>query len=1113
MNIFDLVLEQTGKKLSSEQMQAVDSRVATVVSAGAGSGKTTVLSFRFLKLVLEGYHADRILTLTFTKKAAAEMYERIHALLAKAASISCSEKLTTELKENFPKAYISTMDSFWTEIARIDCLKYGIARNFQIIDEDDIEELSDRILAQLMREERLADAFLMLSSSYDENGLKGIFQSLARHSDVLSQYRAEDAIGSVKDFVDCISLESKKQEQLMDMLKQIESYREYATADGFFQPGGDFDITVNALKDKNASGLKDLNIKKKSVNIGWTELKTFIKEVYRPLKNEVVKELSLEMLVENQVPISRIFEEFIKRLNIEKRRKASLTFLDVEALAKRILIENKSVRSFYKNKFDFIMVDEFQDNNNEQKEILFLLSERNDQSCDGIPAAENLDKKKLFFVGDDKQSIYKFRGADVSVFNNLKNEVVSQMGGQALSLGANYRSEPKLVEHFNKVFSSVFEKVNEDDDSCYDRAIDRFTSSPASNYFASASDIKAGRDKVTVEPKIELNIFEEAGESEEDIEIEDTTYMSMEDSEAEFIASKIKEMVSGRGYMIPTKTGERKPVYDDIGVLFGKTKTQMPIEKALRRHGIPYTVVDSTSVTLEGLAYDFYAFLQLLVYPKDKKSYIEVLVSPFARISNEGLSFLQNDEFPDAFSSDVVFSSSQDQIAYDNLSELYKECLENAGRERVTATLERMYYKSGYRTYLLSRESLAVYDEHFDYLWAIADSIDSDGGNIVSFLDYIRPMIGSAEKLQNLTIQRLGNEGVKLMTIHKSKGLEFPIVFVAGMGSMGGTEASNCIVDTKHEDKPFLMYFKEMATYFNAYNQKRVDEEQKRVLYVALTRAVNHLVLTAINHKFQKKEGDAIAHPSLYMLYYQALERAKITNVDIRHIGQYEDEDIKSSTAQYKSRNNDFYESATTAKAPVWHDVKLGVKEKRHAEIEFSSLSHGPELPLFDVESILMQHSELRADYGTLVHSAFEFLIKGEPLSVMHRSYLTETEEEDLYKSALALTRGFKTSDFWKTYIEGAKELIPEVGFFYPEGDMVLEGSADLFVRFDDHAFIIDYKTDRRRSPDVHKGQITSYVKALSELYKIPCYGVLCYVRDYSAGPIWDENGEEIEIK
>ena len=133
-----------------------------------------------------------------------------------------------------------------------------------------------------------------------------------------------------------------------------------------------------------------------------------------------------------------------------------MSFGDVAAMAHSILLSNLEVRAYFKNKFRYILIDEFQDTNQLQKELIYLLSEKKELSSLTVPTAKELEKDKLFFVGDEKQSIYRFRGADVSVFKKLNDEIVTANGKQ-LSLVTNYRSEPLLVDFFNTLFEPIME--------------------------------------------------------------------------------------------------------------------------------------------------------------------------------------------------------------------------------------------------------------------------------------------------------------------------------------------------------------------------------------------------------------------------------------------------------------------------------------------------------------------------------------------------------------------------------------------------------------------------------------------------------------------------------
>ena len=162
---FEEFLGKSGRKLSPEQAEAVYSDKSTVVSAGAGSGKTMVLALRFVRLVLQGKaHADEILTLTFTKKAAGEMYERIHSMLLAAGA-------DEELLHFFPRARISTMDSFWSEIARTDSMRYGVMRDFTLLEDDDAEDMARRIFIDMEDDAALRSSLLSAFCSRRDSSL------------------------------------------------------------------------------------------------------------------------------------------------------------------------------------------------------------------------------------------------------------------------------------------------------------------------------------------------------------------------------------------------------------------------------------------------------------------------------------------------------------------------------------------------------------------------------------------------------------------------------------------------------------------------------------------------------------------------------------------------------------------------------------------------------------------------------------------------------------------------------------------------------------------------------------------------------------------------------
>lgn len=1087
MNIARL-LDMAGIRVSDEQMAAISSDTSTVVSAGAGSGKTTVLSLRFVRLVLEGKaHADEILTLTFTKKAAAEMYERIHSLL----SIAAAEDgmIAEELSERFPKARISTMDSFWSEIARTDSLRFGVTRDFQSIEAEDgkEEELVRRVYERIQGRDELQEGFFLLSELYTSSDILSLLRTVASsETDILTAFDADRNTSSYVSFISLL-----RDHLVSDRAGYI--FSSLADLNEEFPDNGqsaEIEAALEAYRNDDFSSLPVFNLNKLR--------KAADKPVQSFIKEEGVKEYfvdlrafqALEATEGESSAVSAVLAAFISEYQREKRVQGLLSYRDTESLCRAVLVANTEVRDYYKGRFRWIMVDEFQDNNGKQRDLLYLLSERMAVHSPSIPPVEALERSKLFFVGDDKQSIYYFRGADVSVFRSLKDDI-RRIGGQVLSLSANYRSEPALINHFNGVFDSVFSVDITEDDMQEEKLMESFTGERYASFHASPEPNTSRSPYPGIRPclMVEAVPKRERGKGYEG-------YASDEDSEAAFIADQVREMVSGDRFLIGGKEGARRPRYSDIAILLRTTAPQMPIERAFRSRGIPYVVQESTSSTLEGVGWDIYAFLQLLVYPEDRLAYMAVLRSPFARISDDGLLFLASDHSL-AFASDPDLGE-EDRKAYESVRRLYEELRSMVGRRRITEILTSLFYGSGYSTYLLSSSYLSVYAEHYSYIWAAAARYDAASRSLPDFLGYIRPLIGQAEKLSNAAVQHLETDGVQIMTIHRSKGLQFPIVFISDADhGPGGRAAQSRLISLEGKNACIMPDLTERGTAnpilrtIGAYRTRREEAELRRLLYVALTRAVDHVIITA--HMRSQRRG-----PSLLDVYLEGYGGVigEIPRIGEDEIFRKHDEEMDLS-----------WYSQPVAPEPLYSEKRFGVKDHSHDEqIQWDEGGILPDLPS---DEVVARYS-IQSDFGTMVHAELEAFMRGKEAEHIMPSAITEGESRILLEALHSIREGFAASAFYHGYVE-CHECSAEVRFYYPMDGAVAEGSADLIIFGEDCNLVVDYKTDRRMNEERHKAQITAYAKAMEDLYGKRCLAVLLYVRGWRQGTILDKLGNPVK--
>ncbi len=1077
------LLDSADIKVSEEQMKAIMTDRSAVVSAGAGSGKTMVLSLRFVRLVLDGKaHSDEILTLTFTKKAAAEMYERIYSLLSAAARKDPG--LEAELSEHFPKARISTMDSFWSEIARTDSLRYGITRDFQSLEAEEgaLEELVSEVYETLQSKEELQEGFLTLSSLYKNQEILELLMRIAgEETDILTAFNAGRNTESYKAFI--ALLDKRLEGRASYVFSSLISLDKENPGNGQHE---EIQKALEAYRNGNYRDLPTFNLNKlrKAVD---RELKDFIKNEDCKSFFERLKALEkLKATSSDADAVSKVLESFIAAVQSQKRLAGKLSYRDTESLCREVLLSNTDVRDYYKKRFRYIMVDEFQDNNSKQRDLIFLLSEKPDVHSASIPSVSDIEEGKLFFVGDDKQSIYYFRGADVSVFRSLRLDI-ERMNGETLSLTANYRSEPALINHFNNVFSSVFSAGPSPEDIEKEGLMADFTGMPYTSFHASFESIKARNAKEGVNPGIEFHAINAESVEEGDA--------SSEDSEALFISSLVSRMVSSDDYLIPDgKGGFRRPEYSDIAVLLRTTAPQMPIERSFRLSGIPYTVQESTSSTVEGVGWDIYAFLNLLVYPEDRLAYMAILRSPFARISDEGLLFLSADHSP-AFSSSPSFQREEDREAYDNVKSLYLRLRSLVGRRRITEILTILFYESGYNAYLHSSSFLEAYIEHFSYIWSAASLFDAGGRSLPAFLDYLRPLVGQARKLHNASVQHLETNGVQIMTIHRSKGLQFPIVFLAdsdhgssGQGSRDNLislEGKNPCIMPDLVDGSSNLIIQECG----AYSRRREEAELRRLLYVALTRAEDHLVVTA--HIRKRRTG-----LSLLDIYREGYAEEP---------GEIPSESEESLFLKSERTDKAFWYMQDIAPVPGYSRRRLGVKDASRKE---SAAGYGTELPPLPSDLVISAHSAYDT-FGTMVHSLLEAVVKGEDFILKYPQGLTETEKETLDLSLEYIRESFLSSAFYRKVIaEGRAET--EVRFYYPMDGIVTEGSADLLVFGKEWNLVVDYKTDRFMDETEHTGQIAAYARAMEELYGKKCYAILLYVRGWHKGTPVDKDGNPV---
>lgn len=1021
------------KIFTPAQKKAVESNLSCVVSAGAGSGKTAVLSERFLRLVKEGTDCNRILTITFSIKAASEMKQRIRALLV--------ENNLTDQLALFSKARISTVDSFCHEIVRQDCRRYGISSSFGIEDQEDADKSYREIASRLLEENTDKPAGRYLLTYFSPSSITDMLCRVATLSNLVQPLVRPDSADVYLQTAQTgiTNAESTMLNSIRAYLEFFPDEQEVREALRAFENGDGYAFTKTKLS-KRGSGA-DMQEAVKKIKADFSTGREQFTLFTKTLENR-----------ENIEAVYSMFAEMEKRALNYRRSSGKVSFQDAMKMSIDILLKNKAIRQKYKNTFSYIMIDEFQDNNDDYRKLLYLLAEKDSLQLDTIPGPQDLKEGKIFLVGDEKQSIYRFRGADVSVFKRMQTEI-ALAGGELIELETNFRSTPALVDNFNSMFSRLMEDSRED-------------------YEAVFKPLESGR-KQEVPSRTMLNI-----RLHPDKEDNTENMASYGASEAESIASLILEMTGTDNWLLP---GGKRPSFSDIAVLQRTYTHQGDYEKAFRLNGIPYSLSQTKDLMQEALVSDFYSLLNLLVYPDDRICRKAVLNSPLRLALEE-----------------------------DNIEKLQNAVVQHGFR----AALDFIWFDLGYRTFIITNPANQVYSEHYVWLYALASDCERRGGDLVSFLDELRTYIKAGD-IGNKELNLFGDHttGVKMMTIHRSKGLQFPIVIIAGMDSRTTGDKSNDItlvsdnlflplsIETDKSGKDKLVNLRTRV--FGDTEKLRNDAELKRLFYVGATRAEQHLVFSCAPSI--SRTGSTLYE--LLLISTGAVQddaELALSNVpsylETRAFERIELEKTFSAgrlSQEKLNLNASWYENATTDSFDFENDTLPVTSLAAEAHEE----RHGIQLRGLKSDKII-QDKGLQADFGTYVHALIEAAVLNRPQPELTTD-LNQEDRELFLKDAQSLAQSFLGSAFYNELKQKNCTLYPERRFlmYEPELGKMLRGSIDLLAENteDGEITVIDFKTDIIKDPREHRVQVETYMKAARGAWPdMEIKGYLCYLRDSS---------------
>lgn len=1157
--------------LNDEQKEAAFCTKNSVVAAGAGSGKTHVLSKRYVYLVTEkNLKVEQILTLTFTKKAASEMYQRIFQDLSKFAETTpgvLGERAKNAI-DNFTKARIQTLDSYCKSIITSAVHHYGIRPDFSVdkdVASDDIEKSALPFVLKNIDNPNLK---ALIQTDSPENIASDLFARIILNFSTLSN-PIDFKNGFEKQKAEALSKWKELSEKASIILDEVQSgYDNNPDALGTEKF---FDAYKECKKNEIDSPEIDFeNIDEKSIeeycdyiySIAYINGKS-VRQDYKGLFDELRKTFvllsSLANFFLNYSMLSGVIpllEDFQNEVNEKRRSSGHLTFADVASLAICVLRDFKDIRQAEKQTFKAIMIDEFQDDNQLQRDLLFFLSEKDDVSSNGVPKAEDLNPEKLFFVGDEKQSIYKFRGADVSVFRKLSSDLHNE---KELSLIKNYRSEPPLIASFNAIFGgstyppydtpvSNIAAASDSENllpSVFEKPSDSLPVYEATYHNVEATE-KTEYKEEDYTPCVHVCSFGLDGDSdenedskasnddEEDDEIGEI--LNSVECEALFVAKEIRKLID-------SGTSAK-----DIVILFRVQGKQKTFEKYLRDEKVPYASTAVTGFFYDAPVNDLYAFMRLCVYPEDTLSYATVLCSPFVRLEKDSVQKIfaknRNEKTILPFNkSDEELLSQKEIELFRSAKLIYEDAVKSMEKTSNAEFVTSLWYALGYRYETLWNQTVNQYNELYDYLFELACRADLQNQTLAGFVDSLSELNEANRKLEDMDIPLERGNAVQLMTVHASKGLQFEVVFLVQCAAKELGERQSGFVSYSNEfgvslNAPMATHFldnkKARKNYFfdkfKEENTKMINAENKRLLYVAITRAIKSVYLVgAFSADLPKDDGTVKALNFAKLLvpvfaYYElgnknktVAEPVPFTEINIPIVNR---KTYLQSLMQNKfnKRANSFKERidfVATAEeqyenAVVQEKELILVNKRNPSQLHFENNIYGNEtiaqsknvsvFDLSEIDKIVESFSSVAeekmrftyADFGTVAHAFVESLFKKEMVFIPNRilGILSNTQIEKVKTAAENLAKAFMNSELGKLacsapWLQNEYPFKTKINVLNNDSkteNVFIDGTIDLLFEIDDTVYVVDFKSDRIENPEEHFAQLVCYKKAVSQM-------------------------------
>ena len=978
-------------KWTEQQYDAImhDQNENILVSAGAGSGKTAILSERVIRKLKDGVNINQLLILTFTKAASEEMKERIRKKII-------DNNLQEQLKL-LDSSYITTFDSYALSMVKKYHYLLQIDKNISLTDDTILKLERYRIINEILdkKYQQQEESFLNLLKTIvkkDDNTLIQEIESMldkidleidtTKYFKILKNQNCDDnyTIAYDKYMSKILSFINQIDELLSDMESLIENEQEEKYV------GNCQNYYSSLLSTKTYDGIQNfinnmerLSLPKKDINEEISDRKKHITLLINKIKDLVIfpsEQFIKENFYKNNnisITLINLVEDIYIKFNEYKSKNNMYSFMDIAKLAINIFRQNPLIADEIKDSLNEIMIDEYQDTSSLQETFINYISNNN-----------------LYLVGDIKQSIYRFRYANPDLFKEKYSKYKKHQGGYLIDLNTNFRSRKEVLENINDIFSLIM-----------------------SDEYGGANYKKDHLIQYGNKSFLDDNIDNQDNNLEiYNYNSNDFTGLNIAEIEAFIVANDIKNKLNSNYLVFDPNQGHRKATYKDFTILVDKRSDFATYKKILEYFSLPVALYQNENIVNQDDLYCFKSILDVINGYKNNifdakfkhafyslaKSYL------FSYKDNDILTFIVDNNF---YSNNIYIKLKNviDNLEYLSNFELFNNIIKDLN----------------WYTKIIYKGEANATQARLAYLIKLARNFDTLD---YTFLDIIKYFESINERELEIVLPTKSNEtnSIKIMTIHNSKGLEFPICYFMGFSNMFNLDETkdNFIV---HQQGIILPFIQDNTKYHNIewfeYRNKYINEEiseKIRLLYVALTRAKEKMIIPLdLNSSDPKLVEDSRCFADFIIGIKDKIHKY-INNIDISkliinpHYKTY---------AHTKNINNEF----TPFKYLSIENNKL-LKEIK---------TYSKELQIEDENSIILE-------LGTNLH---DILFK-----IDFKNPSIEKYDNNLQN----ILKRFLNMPFLD--INNAINFYKEYEFYYDEQ----HGKIDLIIEYKDHYKIIDYK-------------------------------------------------------